>query len=608
MKKSINKILLSAGLILSTAFAGQINWSALEEKDPINFAGFRSTNFEGARAYKNQNQATDIPYVSISLSELSQKLESFQELAQVKADLDVFLEKNPQISPEDEPYYALYYVARILLTQSFEGEQIEDERNFFRYAGFPKTYKPLGVLKALSTLQPHQMSIAQVIRFIREVDKVDEDLLNERRYTRSTSAFFSGSQAVDKALESENDVMLILPGEDVLGFFYLAYVYAQGVHPIPLPFTSEADELHGVALSRFGKFSHDEAHSEADNRHVSLVQFVKNMGNQYAAWLRDNKDKVAILTAEQKKTYALKAMLPHFTAFGKAVSALYQDSLVAILEKGLELYKGEDFNAFAAAAFYRLHETPFRLSKFFGQSKNLSDLIKINEAMSDTIVKAGEVPQAELSEEAKASAILSIFNTSIKDGTTAYDDETLYKIAVTQPLNRFLKNSYLPYLAPLPDHAKIDPNDVSDYCVERNKFFIDVIIEMIDGKTHTYRESTAYARTLNFKHDADILRRAAPVLKELNQYELPMTEEFITDQQVIQHEEALEKGLNHLLNLWGQMAMYVASQKESFMDLSIADRFEQGYMKALGELKSTMPLELQANTENFLKEAGQKGL
>lgn len=540
----------------------------LEERFPVHFKGFGNTDFEWGR-YLSQNPSAWVqlsPKFKGKYQELSALLIARKnpQLGGFVKELGVMI-KDPQCyTPLD---YAVF-INRIALSISNEDA---DEKLFFKLAGFPHPYE----LQAVLNPQDPQNS------FLKELYVKIDGAKDKVYFSRTTyQTFFDPQGQVEEILKTSPFMSFpyYMPCQSsILGFFYLAMSYNTGLHPIPVPIPLKAPThlLHGAIKTPWGEVCHDEAHSDIDPADHSVRQFSNNLLNHYLIQLKEN---LSSLSAAEKGQYCVKQMIPPFTTFALTAHNLYRECLVKILENSVESMdqallqdKGAklppEFKAFSVAAFMHAHEEPTDMSRHY-TTDDLSALLK------------SSLPKEK--DGSKTSDTL--FQTSYITGETILSDEALYDLVKHKPFKDFERASESMFMP----ESVIPWDDISRYTVERNKFFIEVTINMIEGQDYVYRQATNFSSCLNFEHDRQILRAARTVLKDQYGYTVPKIptpdgmEEEAFEVACADFRKILDQGTVHLRTIFLETAT-----KLSHPDIS--GYYAHGYQTAVAQLADQMP-------------------
>lgn len=568
-------------------------YEMLEEKFPEHFTGFKETPFQLIQQIRNHlssgKRITDpMNGVKVHLSKLSDQLESWSDFSHIKKDIDKQLETHEEISLATYTYY----IWRIAISQ---GLGIEEESSFFKVAGFSKPYDYIFKIDE-EFLKKEPSNIQEFLSMFKKMNSLDASCegYNRESYTRS---YQDKNNTVKNEYIKKNPyakISFFLPGSDILGYFYLALTYAQGIHPIPIPFDNNRSELHGIPMSRWAKYCHDEAHSEADLGNFSAEQFAYHIINHYRSLLI-KEGKYELKTPEEKKIYSVTSMLPHFATFAMKVHEIYRESLVAILEKSLETieenYTG--FEAFSVSAFHHLHERPLDLSRKYGTIQ-LESLLTADNKEEDV--------QEEKNIIEKEKATDNRFETSYRTGETQLTDEQIFNLVKDKPRSRFLGQHSLGTTPP-------DQTEISDYEVLRNKLYIEVKIKMLSGEELIYLQPTNHSLLLNFNHDFSILNTAKITLKNEYGYNLPKIpnpeeyrEEKVFEKDAIECLKALNKGFMHLKDIWAKKSIELSHHKLNNFEKSISEQFEARVKEALEQLRPALPA-WTGNLEDFIRDA-----
>lgn len=585
------------------------DFAALEHDFPMLFSGFTATPFElieKFRSLEKRERLQPMEEIREAMEVLSTQLEALPQFTLIKIDLDKRLLTPGEISIAE---YA-YYLVRIAASQ---GAGTDEEEAFFKGAGFSWPYASIQQGDWAAKLS--ERGVSSIQDFISLFDKMESVKHDDRGdFKRATYRYYYDDEnTVRKAIKKGPFARTAwpLPGKDILGLFYLAFTYAKGIHPIPIPFSDKTCALHGINMSRWAQICHDLAHSKGDAANYNAEQFAHHLANHYVNLLRTGKGDD--LPQDQVETYSIPEMLPHFITFSMAVHNRYRQSLVEILMFSLvemdPRNEGQlpDFKAFCATAFLQAHERPIDISRKYG-TPNLSDLLRAGTPQdSETPIKnEGEDNKGDNKKE--SSYVDQEFETSFITGETELTDKQLFDLVKVKPKREFLNNFYAYFGL----DALLNEKEIARYKVLRNKFYIDVEITLRDGEKRLFRKATNYSSQLNFDHDLSILKAARPVLKREYAFDLPKipaipnlddAEAIKTyEQEALQCRMALEQGFTHLLDMWATYSHNLSHKNPSPILPSIADRFALEYKAAYQNLEVLMP-DFAGNLGDFIRDA-----
>jgi len=393
--------------------------------------------------------------------------------------------------------------------------------------------------------------------------------------------------------------------------------YYKGMHPVPVTLSTDGSELHGIAMSPWGKFCHDLAHSEIDPANHSVEQFANHILNLYTRKLRETfKD----LTTEERAQFSVKAMIPPVTQFALDVHSAYRQSLIDILESSLLYFNvtsdskklPPEFEAFSVAAFLDAHEEASDMSRRY-VTPDLVELLKSSRSKTalEIIPQKDEGIPSSSSGESEERVIVEntrdlLFATSFTTGETQLSDEEIFEIAKKLPLSAYLLHYYQ-----LINDQPINSDEIAEYLVNRNKFYTEISIDMLDGTNYLFRQATNYSRTLNLNHDRQMLRPAAAVLAEKYGYKIPVVPNPLDEdyeEKVAACDKALREGMKYLHDIFALTASEISLQ-DTESDMTIADRFSVNYTKALRKLAKSMPrfvIDAEGGLQGFLTKATSK--
>lgn len=568
-------------LVSPTGLLADPDFENLETRFPAYFRGFKRTpqEVQDLLGWLRNQSSADKETNGVRYAQPDSRLKPFfQQFASI-----LETKENPVFEPlrqdlaeilaDPKKQTAFAYMYSCMKAAALISEPTVAETDFFKAAGFEFPY-------------------AHIRNFAPDDDMIRAFVKGQERERETPGSFFriqthrfgDPDNQVGSFLEEHDPFrtntpyFMLCPGprDGIFGFFYLAWMYSKGMHPIPVTFEHQKGELHGLEnMSPWGQMCHDQAHSQIDPTEHSVEQYVNNLGNKYLELLEE---KWTELTPEEKRNYPIDKVLTPLTRFAAGVHQAYRESVVAILEASVSQIPAEatylppEVKAFAVAAFYLAHEAPEDLSDAYG-TPVLADLLK---------KAAPEVPDTEERGD-------DLFHTAFVTGSSPLTDEEIVQKALEQPLNEFhiWGGDY-----------KIDAERVSSSRVTRNPYFIDVEIRTFDGQQHVLRKPTHQGAYMNLEHDKAILRAARQVLGTRYSYKLPQVPDIRKFQDRESEFEAavrecrkhLELGFEHLTHFYREKAnelshLPVVEGGEE----TIADHFSRRYEKALAELAPHMP-------------------
>lgn len=585
------------------------DFGALERDFPMLFSGFSATPFTLIEQFRSLNDSDPLqPMVGIreEMEALSTQLKIASQLTHIQKDLDERLLTSGPISCVEY----IYYLARVALAQ---GTGTDDEEIFFKAAGFSMPYASIRQGDWAAKLSQKSVSSFQdFISLFKNVDSLKYDERGDFVRTRYCN-YFDDEDIVRKAIQKGPFAKTAwpLPGKDILGFFYLAFTYAKGIHPIPIPFSDKSCVLHGIEMSRWAQVCHDLAHSNADAVNYNAEQFAHHFANHYVNLLRTGKGDD--LTPDEREKYSIPEMLPHFINFSLSVHNLYQQSLVDILMLSLQEMDPRveahrpGFEAFCVAAFLQAHERPIDISRKYG-THNLSDLLSVGTPQeSEAPVKnQGQADAGDI--DLVPTYLDQEFETSFITGETQLTDKQIFDLVKLKPKSEFIKNHHYVFNV----DTVINEKEIARYKVFKNKFYVEVEITLRDGEKRLFRKVTNYSSQMNFEHDLSILKAARTVLKKDYSYNLPkipvipypLNTEAVKayEQEALQCRLDLEQGFKNLLDIWAKCSRDLCRRTMSPFTSSISDRFESGYKAAYQDLAAFMP-PFVGDLEHFIRDA-----
>lgn len=594
---------LVAGILTFTSsdsVASNPEFAKLEERfsnGSTYFGGFKNTDFDFAEQYRSA-EPVGLLFKDDALLPEFKKFEELVNALAATQDLPKlqFVQKAlAKVLENPEQQSLLNYVSLLMFATFAISEYSEDEKGFFKTAGFSKPYNFLteGLTEVIL-----DTTLENLRRQYNILENMDHRGDFHHPYTRLS--FNDRSNVLSKEIKksqfySTTYLMVCAPGEDVFGFFYLAYSYAKGIHPIPVSLdTDSSTELHGIQMTPWGKFCHDLAHHDLDTFDYNVKNFAISLLNHYCTSLKDN---FQDLSPEQKKQFSLKEMIPVMTEFAVTIHDLYRQSLVDILERSIAFFGVDDkeelsdeFKAFSAAAFVVMHENPtYELSAY--AFHDLQGMLHQQSKITDVNIE-------DYGYEDDA------FKTSFIDGSTPLTDQELYDFAIEQPLSSFVSDLWYSL-----NDSKIIQDEVADFEVTRNKFYIDVCINTFDNYEYIYRIPTNYSKSLNLKHDRQFLTPARSILLEQYGYEIPQIPN-LREYDIVNGEEEFGKAVYDCINELntGRVHLYDYFYKTAYAiscegeEDSLADNYAITYTKAVNKLKRKMPFYI-SNLPKFLMEA-----
>jgi hypothetical protein len=570
-----------------------IDFTNLEQSMPVHFRGFSSTDFDLANKLRHMGWYQPANELRPLLQEWGQRLEGHEKHAGVKAQIDDALQKS------EAP--TRVYAAYLLFSMVLDGAKFSDrEHQFFSSVGlskpyeFVKAYEGKGLTRFsdfIGFLEKHVSPVLSSFGFedhgysedVRDFEYIPTQYYPDNQYLISEHIVPQGSYA---------SVTYPLVDENVLGFFYLAWTYAKGIHPVPFPLVEDDAELHGINMSTWSEVCHDLGHHQVDAKDFSAEQFAHNLINYY---LLTSAEELRDLPLPQRGQYGVKSMIPHFGEFAVSVHSAYRKALVEILKKSVRELEGaneeqiKDWEAFSVAAFVHSHEEPEVLDMDYGTT-NLTELLKASQSGQEKKVSVGTVRVAADDDQ---------FATSFVTGESPLTDDEIFDIVKSQPKSRFLRPELRGWSGA---EDAISEEYVAEYHVDRTLFAIEVTVIMLNGEELVYREVTNYSKQLNFDHDLSMLKAAEVSLLQDYGYELPSipkTGDFLDEGNVDEQtyhlaaEECLEQlrlGRSHLRDIYLKNAVRLSEQVGDYdSELSIAEQFAVSVTNAMTKLQNNLP-------------------
>lgn len=494
---------------------------------------------------------------------------------------------------------------RIALTIS---DPTEDEYEYF---------------EALGVDYPHRLSKnwelpsnANAIQTWQYLQKIDDE--GSYKPSPEIRCFYDNSNTISNLIRNSaiSGAAFPLPGQGRLGYFYLAYTYYQGLHPVPLPFTPNG-RTHGISMSPWGNLCHDLAHHDLDQSTNSVEGYAVLLLNAYYKRMSEEHSKLSLQFQDVKKKTgyvklllaghknylrqkikefnqqtSIHKMIPDFTRFAIAIHAAYRDSLVDILRKAYEVMlennsDKEAFQAFSVAAFNHSHEEP----EYMGRKYGLQPLSEI---------LTSSIPRDNRSEDDKICSL----PTHYSDGSCPLTDEEIIEKVMKLPLSSFEHNIYTTFSAALNEEEVVTSE------VTRNKFGIKVEFKLREGNVLTYRQPTNHALYLNFKHDLYQLKEAQSILESKFGYtppkEVPSLKKLKQQQMTEKEFEAackayydkLLQGKQNLRDFFLEKAIEL-SELSAQSSPSIADTFKTKSQNAFKALYDAVPRSLFRKEEDL---------
>lgn len=609
VKKRIFGIIVLIVFLLSTATIATQNvtfepeFSALEVEFPKHFAGFQSTNFDDIKVMRPLKVSQPHPVYKSALEKISQTLKSHSKIfSPILQDVDKMLQAS-------NGFTRLQYLFVLTRIGVLDARGSDEEEQFFRGTGFPQPYSRMRQSKFVNGLNTFE----EFLTFLGDDEGWDSDKYES--FERITTRRYEdrGNTVEERHVKKGPFSRFVYPliGQDELGFFYLAWTYYQGVHPVPFPLEENLCDLHGIQMSRLGKTCHDWAHSDLDTSDYNAEQFSYYLISYYADLIKlISKD----LKPDERRKWSVRAMLPHICEFVMSVHNLYRQSLLDILKLSLQMLDPRcnenlaEFEAFSVGSFVHAHEASANLSQEYG-APVLSELLIASVAKSRSKgEKEKKIDSGKdvISVQENGNVTNNLFKTSFVTGESPLSDEEIFNLVKVLDKSKFLARGYVSIYG----MEKIDLDEIEDYKVYRNKFYIDVQIFMIgDIDFYVFRQSTNYSNQLNFVHDGTILRPALKVLARAHNYALPsfpIANHFQSDAEydsaAITCQIELDKGKGYLMDNWLKTAIRLSEVSDQCQPLSIAERYKAGYESAFKKLAGIIPPQL-GNLQHHIKMA-----
>lgn len=577
----------------------QPDFQSLETMYPEHFRGFSATSMDVVKVLRGSNNKLahmfrPLPELRLEFQDISKKLGQYGDTYVTIID-----EINKHLTKNTDPN-TMEYIIVLFRIALFQGKGTQDEALFFTAAGHSNPYKTIFLLD----LQKDSSEQDFITKFLELMNSESDGEGDDYDYISSRS-YFDNDDIVEKEFVKKglfSSTILPLVDEDVLGFFYLAWTFSQGIHPLPFPLLDNQSNLHGIAMSRFAKTCHDLAHSERDAADHSAEQFADFLISHHLNIIRPY---LPLMSPEIRKHFSFKSIAPIYAGFAMKVHNLYHQSLIDILK--LCLYDMDPrnelnldaFKAFSVGAYLQAHEEPEDLSGTYG-TPVLTEILK---AFIDPISKV-KSDDAENADQQPVSLADPYFKTSfLNDGISPLTDEQIFEIVKDMNKSDFISSNRY-YGGP----EKLDANEIADYEVKRNKFFIEVRINMFNGDIFKFRQNTNYSSQLNIDHDLKIVTAGSAILKNEYNYELPVAPKRTDFEREDSYTVAASKcinqldiGQNYLLDYWLKNATRL-SQIPIGETASIAERFSLEYNAALDALKSAL---LPENVQSYLLQMPQ---
>lgn len=581
----------------------------LEKKFPMNFRGFSRTDLAIFDVIKKEDDILKThPSITAGLKNMLEALKGTEHpRAQTVRD------ELAKIVDDESKHNVFYYVSSVVRALIMLSEKTDDEEQFFKAAGFSQPYSLINAL---------QVSESEIWGALNRMSRgVDEQFDFSTQRTRLYYDYADKqTDQLDARAQRKRPVLVPAFGEkeDLFGFFYLAWLYSKGIHPIPVTFKQGEGELHGIKMSPWGKACHDLAHHQGDADDNTIEKLSDHILNHYVTKLKEHAKK---LSPDEKKKYATSKVLAPVTEFAVAVHEAYKSALTAVLEKSLtEMGVGKEttklpdnFKAFSVSAFVRLHETPIELSRSLATS-SFSEILTNSVKPIIEYIDEEQKPSQEQSSDQAASdtgasievvpSIKKLIPTSIITGETSLTDEEIINIVQERPSSEF-RGDYIEYIPSM----KINKEQIASVEVTRNKFYIQVTFDMLNGASHAYRMTTEYADRLNLHHDREFLIPAKAILTSQYSYTIPTVPVEVDfadnasgfEAAVTECRKSLNLGRKHLLDYFVKTAREL-SEKTKDEQLSIADQFALKYSHALRKLQDVLPSFVET-PQQFIAEA-----
>lgn len=666
--------------------AKEIAELGLESKAPSYFRGFHHVDDASMETLRNpKNVFKSNAQLRGQFQSLQEELKSVEKpgVEKIRVDLERVI--------QDEKYSYFWYAVFAARSLILVSEQTEEELNFFRAAGFSMPY-------SLISYNLEQGDWIEGLAKVKEERNHQEDFDFEDNFYKQ---YRDPHDVLDAQLfgNPNNGFPFLVPCEkekdDIFGFFFLAWTYHQGIHPVPVSLKPTSGEIHGIKMSPWGKFCHDLAHHRIDPAERSIEGFTDLVLNHYATELRSH---FGGLGAEEKKKSGIGRLIRPTTDFAIEVHKAYSKAMTSLLDQALENMDAkygemtDEFKAFSSGAFIQAHEQPNNLSRYLGSPQLdvlLEKAAELPEALrkktskdsnSPEIKKEGDqevvaIVQPTISEPAEKNVLSAIeekidvnaekvevySNNEVKEeglesvktdnapastggdvqevvdttqpqpqSTTAQPTEK----KVLQPIEELIPTSYVtgesnltddeiieiikqrPRSEFLPrnifDSSNLEEKMIVDATVKRNKFFIQVSIEMFDGAIVHYRILTKYSDCLNLHHDRQMLLPATKILASKYGYTLPKVparEAFSVDdnkyeEAVIECRKKLDEGRAHVVENFYETVKQLAHERRGDRP-TIAEAYEASYKESLSKLRLEFPTIVE-DLQEFINKAVQE--
>lgn len=367
----------------------------LESKAPAYFRGFNRTDeslieeLRRPESFFNSNARLKDQFKNLQdeLSEIDKP-----GIEKIRLDLDRVI--------QDEKYTYFWYIVFTVRSLILISEKTEEELNFFRLAGFSMPY----------SLISYDLEETDWFKGLAQAknDRVNHKDFDFEEYF--TKQYRDPLDILDGELlkRDNNSFPHLVPckneKDDIFGFFFLAWSYYRGIHPVPVSLKTGLSEIHGVKMSPWGKFCHDLAHHEIDPANRSVEGFADLFINHYMSeFLPHFKGQ----TADEKKKFGAGQMIKPVTNFAAEVHSAYSKAMATILDGALEKMgaksgeMSDEFKAFAVGAFIQSHENPNNLSHFLGSPQ-----------LEVLLTEASAMPKKEVHETEQPSEIVPVSSTT----------------------------------------------------------------------------------------------------------------------------------------------------------------------------------------------------
>ena len=570
---------------------------AMEIHHPSYFAGFIETDLQLIDQIRHTPPNDKSPELAPELKKLHDFLNTKtngkhrDEFIEIQKNLAILLRRHEDIT-------ILHWLSFAFQTAMVGNNFSTDEQGFFGGAGFNSLYD----IPRLKLVEPFTVFLEKMLENGFDSDSkgvllLNVDLNKEFEKVKRKSAFSS--------------IHYPLPNRNSLGYFYLAYTFLNGIHPIPIPSENDYEKTHGMYMGPWAVFCHDFAHSEAGSIDHSAKQFAHNLLNHYYQILSLKvEDQSLPMTYEEKRRFKFSAMINPITSFAYKIHDAYYQSLVRVLELTLEELDPnqpltDEKKAFWIGAFYYAHEKVPNMAYKYA-SRNLENLLRKSIQPYDLIVVSTSVP-LEGGDKDDSAFYSNLFKTSYLTGKSTLSDSEIFDITKRLKLSRFQgMGSHNLFF-----NAQLNEKHIIDYIVIRNKFYIEVKIEMVSGRFYVFRENTNYDIQLNFEHDYEMLSQAQSILSNNYMFTLPVIPKRLnfenreTEYSVVAKSCAddLKKGLSYLQDYFVETTIKLSKQKIRGDRLtSIADQFAAIYDTALVRLRSALPSFIH-DTQAFIETA-----